>query len=58
MRAPSDMPRRARRRDPGRGRVVLIIAAIVLFLLATSLRGIARWVGDRATKAMAGAILD
>ena len=43
MRQPSDMPAPRRRiRRPGRGRVVLIVAAIAIFLLLTSLRGIAR----------------
>ncbi|MCB1006719.1 MAG: UPF0182 family protein, partial [Acidimicrobiales bacterium] len=45
MRAPSDMPRgsdrRERRRRSGRGRIILVVAAVALFLLATSLRGIA-----------------
>lgn len=46
MRPPSDMPRRPpaerRRRLPtGRGRVILIAALVALFVLATSLRGIA-----------------
>ena len=53
MRAPSDMPRpgggrRRKRREPkpGRGRVVLIVAAVVLFLLITSLRSISRFYTD------------
>lgn len=39
MRAPTDLPRPARR--GGRGRVVLIVAAVVLFFGLTSLRGMA-----------------
>ena len=39
MRAPTDLPRPARRGN--RGRVVLIVAAVVLFFGLTSLRGIA-----------------
>lgn len=42
MREPNDMPR-SRRGAPGRGRVFLIIAAILLFLLFTSLRQIAEF---------------
>ena len=42
MRAPQDMPRRGRRRRlSGRGRTVLIVALVALFLLVTSLSGIA-----------------
>src|SRR6266487_2313906 len=43
MRQPADMPPPRRRlRRPGRGRVLLVVAAIALFVLLTSLRGIAR----------------
>src|SRR5690606_14363924 len=45
MRAPTDMPRR-RPRNPGRGRVALIVGAVVLFFLITSLRGIASFYTD------------
>jgi uncharacterized membrane protein (UPF0182 family) len=45
MRAPTDMPRRGPR-TPGRGRTVLIVAAVVLFFLITSLRGIAGFYTD------------
>jgi uncharacterized membrane protein (UPF0182 family) len=40
MRVPTDMPKR-RRRTSGRGRVIFIVVALVLFLLITSLRGVA-----------------
>lgn len=50
MRAPTDMPRgpgrRERRRSAGRGRIILVVAAVALFLLATSLRGIAGFYTD------------
>ncbi|MEZ5145350.1 MAG: UPF0182 family protein [Acidimicrobiales bacterium] len=47
MRAPSDMPRRRRRRRvSNRGRIALIVVAAVLFLLFTSLRGIASFWTD------------
>lgn len=50
MRAPSDMPSGAGRRDgrrrSGRGRIILVVAAVALFLLATSLRGIAGFYTD------------
>jgi uncharacterized membrane protein (UPF0182 family) len=50
MRAPTDMPRGRgpgrKRRLSGRGRVILIIAAVALFLLITSLRGIAGFYTD------------
>src|SRR2546423_13652385 len=50
MRAGDDMPRsegRARRqRRPGRGRVLLVIAAIGLFVLVTTLRSIASFYTD------------
>jgi uncharacterized membrane protein (UPF0182 family) len=39
MRVPTDMPKR--RRGSGRGRVVIIVAIAVVFLLVTSLRGVA-----------------
>ena len=45
MRAPTDMPRRTPR-TPGRGRAVLVIAAVVFFFLITSLRGIAGFYTD------------
>jgi len=40
MRAPTDMPRR-RTRPPGRGRVVLIVTAIIVFVVFTSVRQLA-----------------
>ncbi|HYI62465.1 MAG TPA: UPF0182 family protein [Acidimicrobiales bacterium] len=51
MRPPSDMPRparppRRRRLPTGRGRVVLVVALVVLFVLATSLRGMAGFYTD------------
>jgi uncharacterized protein len=50
MRAPDDMPQRRRRqrgpRIPGRGRVLLLVAAAVLFVLFTSLRGLAGFYTD------------
>ncbi|MDP1820853.1 MAG: UPF0182 family protein [Acidimicrobiales bacterium] len=45
MRAPTDMPRRLPR-APGRGRALLVIGAVVLFFLITSLRGIAGFYTD------------
>lgn len=45
MRAPTDMPRRTPR-TPGRGRTVLVVAAVVFFFLITSLRGIAGFYTD------------
>jgi uncharacterized membrane protein (UPF0182 family) len=45
MRAPSDMPRRVPRRQ-GRGRAVLVVAVVALFVLVTSLRGIASFYTD------------
>jgi len=45
MRAPTDMPRR-RRRTSGRGRVLIIVAAVVIFVLVTSLRGLAGFYTD------------
>ncbi len=44
MRAPTEMPRR--RRGSGRGRVILIVAALVLFVLFLSLRGLAGFYTD------------
>ena len=55
MRPPSDMPprpprrrqsRRGRRLPSGRGRVVLIVVLVALFVLATSIRGIAGFYTD------------
>lgn len=51
MRAPSDMPRgpgrgERRRRTSGRGRIILVLVAVALFLLVTSLRGIAGFYTD------------
>ena len=50
MRPPSDMPQprqpRPRPAGPGRGRTFLIVAAIALFVLITSLRGIAGFYTD------------
>jgi uncharacterized membrane protein (UPF0182 family) len=48
MRAPDDMPRRRFRGTgvPGRGRVILLVAAAVLFVLLMSLRGLARFYTD------------
>src|SRR4029453_557024 len=50
MRAPSDMPpprrRRRQRRMSRRGRVVLVLVLVGLFLLITSLRGIAGFYTD------------
>ncbi len=45
MRAPTDMPRR-RRRTSNRGRILLLVGVVVLFLLITSLRGLARFYTD------------
>ena len=45
MRAPSDLPRRPRRAQ-GRGRALLVIGVILLFILITSLRGIASFYTD------------
>ena len=45
MRAPTDLPRR-RSRNPGRGRTILIVAVVALFVLLTSLRGIASFYTD------------
>ena len=45
MRAQADMPRR-RRRTSGRGRVIIVVAAVVLFVLFTSLRGLAGFYTD------------
>ena len=47
MRAPDDLPRRPRRSSgSNRGRTLLIIAAVAVFVLLTSLRGIARFYTD------------
>src|SRR4051812_44057035 len=51
MRAGDDMPRRGRRsttgqRRSGRGRILLIVAAVGLFLLITTLRSIASFYTD------------
>lgn len=51
MRVPSDMPRPGSRRSrtgggSGRGRVALVVAAVVLVVLITSLRGIAGFYTD------------
>jgi uncharacterized protein len=45
MRAPTDMPRRPPR-APGRGRAALVIGAVALFFVITSLRGIAGFYTD------------
>ncbi len=45
MRAPTDMPRR-RRRTSNRGRILLVVGVVVLFVLFTSLRGLARFYTD------------
>jgi uncharacterized membrane protein (UPF0182 family) len=45
MRAPTDLPRR-RSRTPGRGRTFLVIGIVALFVLLTSLRGIASFYTD------------
>ena len=45
MRVPTDMPRRRPR--PGRGRAWLISAGVILFVLLTSLRGVARFYTDK-----------
>jgi uncharacterized protein len=47
MRAPDDLPRRAPRRKNGRrGRTLLIVGVIAVFVLLTSLRGIAGFYTD------------
>src|SRR4249920_494480 len=47
MRAPEDMPsKRPRPRGSGRGRIILLVAAAVLFVLFTSLRGLAAFYTD------------
>jgi hypothetical protein len=46
MRAPEDIPRRRRGRVSGRGRVILLVSAVVLFVLFTSLRGVAGFYTD------------
>ena len=45
MRAPTELPRRPPR-TPGRGRAFLVLGVVVLFLLLTSLRGIAGFYTD------------
>src|ERR1700709_2635808 len=45
MRPPTEMPRR-QPRLPGRGRLFLVVGIVVLFLLLTSLRGIAGFYTD------------
>src|SRR5437868_3107463 len=45
MRAPTEMPRRPPR-PSGRGRAFLVLGVVVLFLLLTSLRGIAGFYTD------------
>ncbi len=44
MRAPTDIP--ARRRRPARGRIILVLVAVALFLVLVSLRGIAGFYTD------------
>src|ERR1700694_1946176 len=44
MRAPSDLPRRQRR--PIRGRIWVLVALVVLFILLTSLRSVAGFYTD------------
>jgi uncharacterized protein len=49
MRAPDDLPRRRPRRRllrSGRGRIVLVVGLVALFILLTSLRGIAGFYTD------------
>ena len=47
MRIPADLPRRRRRANVGsRGRITLVILAVALFILLTSLRGIAGFYTD------------
>ena len=46
MRAPEEIPRRRRGRGSGRGRVILLVVAAVLFVLFTSLRGLAGFYTD------------
>jgi uncharacterized membrane protein (UPF0182 family) len=46
MRVPSDLPRPRRERIGTRGRVVLAVLAVALFILITSLRGIAGFYTD------------
>src|ERR687895_255388 len=47
MRPPAQFPRRQRRvRSTRRGRTVLVVLAILLFILVTSLRGLARFWTD------------
>ena len=51
MRAGDDMPSgerttRRRGRRPGRGRILLVVAAVALFILITTLRSIASFYTD------------
>src|SRR4051812_48779837 len=46
MRVPSDMPRPRRERIGNRGRIGLVLLAVALFVLLTSLRGIAGFYTD------------
>lgn len=47
MRAPDDLPRRPRRSErSNRGRITLIVGLVVIFVLLTSLRGMARFYTD------------
>src|SRR5437899_4323495 len=46
MRVPSDMPRPRRERIGNRGRIGLVLLAVALFILLTSLRGIAGFYTD------------
>src|SRR3954471_1487776 len=46
MRMPTDLPRRRRRTVGARGRITLVVLAIALFVLLTSLRGIAGFYTD------------
>src|SRR3954452_18045786 len=43
---PTDLPRRRRRTVGARGRITLVVLAIALFVLLTSLRGIAGFYTD------------
>src|SRR3954464_8451800 len=46
MRVPSDMPRPRRERIGNRGRIGLVLLAVALFVILTSLRGIAGFYTD------------
>ena len=46
MRVPSDMPRPRRERIGNRGRIGLVLLAVALFIILTSLRGIAGFYTD------------